>query len=181
MALHYADIKFQHREILLKNKPASMLSYSAKGTVPVLVTRDGTFDESIDVMQWALRQYDPDKWLLQPQQNDLIEKSDQQFKPQLDCYKYSDRHELTEHEYRDEALWFLDLLDKKLQQHTQLYSDNISMADIAIFPFIRQFAFVNMQWFDDSEYGYLQKWLAGHLESDLFVKVMEKNPLWIDE
>ncbi|MCF6263890.1 MAG: glutathione S-transferase [Xanthomonadales bacterium] len=181
MALCYSGIIYQHREILLKNKPQSMLRYSPKGTVPVLVTDSIVIDESIDVMRWALNQCDADKWLQQPLQNELIEKSDTQFKTQLDHYKYSDRHELSEREYRDEALWFLALLDKKLQQHSQLFSDNISMADIAIFPFIRQFAFVNKQWFDNSEYGYLQKWLAAHLHSELFNKVMEKHPLWSDE
>ncbi|MCF6225406.1 MAG: glutathione S-transferase [Xanthomonadales bacterium] len=181
MALNYADIQYQYREILLKNKPQSMLSYSAKATVPVLITKDGIIDESIDVMHWSLSQFDPDKWLLQPQQNNLIELCDKQFKPQLDRYKYSDRHELTEDEYRDEVLWFLDLLDKRLQRHSQLFSDNVSMADISIFPFIRQFAFVDKQWFDDSTYTYLQKWLTGHLQSDLFIKVMEKHPLWSDK
>ncbi len=181
MALQYSGIEYQHREILLKNKPQSMLDYSAKGTVPVFVTENNILDESIDVMRWALNQFDTDKWLQQPQQNDLIEKSDQQFKAQLDRYKYSDRHELSEREYRDEALWFLDLLDTKLQQHSQLLSNEVSMADIAIFPFIRQFAFVDKQWFDENGYGYLQKWLAGHLHSDLFVKVMEKHPIWSDD
>ena len=54
MALKYSGIEVEHREILLKNKPQSMLHFSPKGTVPVLVVNDSVIDESIDVILLSL-------------------------------------------------------------------------------------------------------------------------------
>ncbi|MCF6319730.1 MAG: glutathione S-transferase C-terminal domain-containing protein, partial [Proteobacteria bacterium] len=102
------------------------------------------------------------------------------FKTQLDCYKYSDRHVLTEIEYRDQALWFLQLLEHKLSVHQFLFGEQISMADMAIFPFIRQFAFVDKQWFDQAGYNSLLSWLDFHLNSELFQSIMLKHPVWQD-
>lgn len=180
MALAYANISFEHREILLKDKPESMLKYSAKGTVPVLVVNEKVIDESLDVMYWSLEQSDIDGWLDKEKQSELIGLCDNKFKAELDCYKYSDRHELTEIEYRDQALWFLELLDNKLSQHEFLFGSKISMADIAIFPFIRQFSFVDKQWFDETPFIFLQKWLDNHLSSELFISIMKKYELWVE-
>lgn len=122
MALAYANIDHQHREILLKQKPESMLRFSAKGTVPVLVVGDQVIDESLDVMIWALDKKDTDRLLLndnhslQNKMYELIQCCDDKFKPQLDCYKYSDRHPFSEIEYRDQSLWFLQLLDEQLKK-----------------------------------------------------------------
>lgn len=178
MALVYANIKHEHREILLKDKPQSMLVYSPKGTVPVLIVDDKVIDESLDVMLWALEQSDRDRWLDGEDQFELIELCDGKFKAQLDCYKYSDRHALSEVEYRDQALWFLQLLDDKLRDKKFLFSEQNSLADIAVFPFIRQFAFVNKPWFDNASYKCLQKWLTFHLNSDLFQRIMIKHDTW---
>ncbi len=178
LALSYANIDYEHREILLKDKPQSMLDYSVKGTVPILITDNKVIDESLQVMLWALKYSDADGWLNNDKQFELIEMCDNKFKAQLDCYKYSDRHVLTEIEYRDQALWFLQLLEHKLSKHQFLFGDKLSMADMAIFPFIRQFAFVQKQWFDDSEYVQLQSWLQDHLQSHLFVGIMKKHKLW---
>jgi len=186
MALKYAEIELEHREILLKNKPESMLEFSAKGTVPVLIVDNKVIDESLDVMNWALKQQDKDNWLLsdrpdlQTEMHELIKKCDEQFKAQLDCYKYSDRHPLSEVEYRNESLWFLELLNNRLKSQSYLIHDKVSMADIAIFPFIRQYAFVNKNWFDNTEYVYLQSWLENWLQSDLFLSIMQKHTLWTD-
>jgi glutathione S-transferase len=181
MALAYAQIEYEHREILLKDKPISMLNYSAKGTVPVLVVGAHIIDESLDVMRWALQQNDPDEWLKNNHQFELIKKCDTKFKPQLDKYKYSDRFECSETHYRSASLWFLIELNNCLAQHKYLMSDSLSLADIAIFPFIRQFSFVNKKWFDGNEYRYLQNWLEALLESTLFIKIMQKHQLWKDK
>jgi glutathione S-transferase len=187
MALSYANIIYEHREILLKNKPASMLAYSAKGTVPVFIVDNQVIDESLAIMHWTLKQNDPDKWFYktdiktQLMINQLIEACDNRFKKQLDLYKYSERYEHSEIHYRDKSLWFLEDLNKLLGKNNQLVSDQISLADIAIFPFIRQYAFVNKTWFDEMPFQHLQRWLDYHLSSNLFTSIMQKYQLWEGE
>ena len=180
MALAYSQIEHEHREILLKGKPQSMLNYSSKATVPVLVIEDEVMDESLDIMLWALAQNDTDRWLKANDQLELINMCDEKFKPQLDRYKYSERYDESEEHYRNKTLWFLNMLNVRLAQQKFLISDHISLADIAIFPFIRQYAFVNKKWFDSNDYLYLQRWLAKHLQSELFMKIMQKHQLWKD-
>ena len=186
MALHYSGIQVELREVLLKDKPPSMLVASSKGTVPVLIFPDGqVLDESLDVMRWALEQNDSDHWWLQEfeaEMNELIQWNDGEFKQHLDHYKYFERY--PEHSmefYRAQAEEFLIALEQRLSVGKYLLGKNISLADIAIFPFIRQFAFADKGWFDSSPYPKLQNWLAGLLESDLFLSVMEKYPVWQEE
>ncbi|HHL31569.1 MAG TPA: glutathione S-transferase [Oceanospirillales bacterium] len=181
MALAYAGIDYQHREILLKDKPQSMLDYSAKATVPVLIVKDRVVDESLDIMLWAVAQNDVDGWMQKQPLLELVQLCDEKFKPQLDKYKYADRYEHSREYYRQQSMWFLSLLDQQLATSKQLFSDKISLADVAIFPFIRQYAFVDKPWFDYTEFKNLQSWLAGHLHSGLFMTVMKKLPLWRDK
>jgi glutathione S-transferase len=54
------------------------------------------------------------------------------------------------------------------------------LADIAIFPFVRQFAAVDKAWFAAAPYPKLQAWLQMLVESTLFVSVMEKQPTYIE-
>jgi len=182
MAIVYASINLELREVSLANKPAEMLSISPKGTVPVLQLEERVIDESIEVMDWALAQSDPDNWLaldLQQQQQSLIEENDNQFKLWLDKYKYWDRHpEQSQQAYRSQAEKFISKLEKNLTQHSYLLGNKICMADIAIFPFIRQFAFVDKDWFDQADYPNLQQWLNKFLESHLFNQVMKKYSVW---
>jgi glutathione S-transferase len=182
MAIVYASINLELREVSLANKPAEMLSISPKGTVPVLQLEERVIDESIEVMDWALAQSDPDNWLafdLQQQQQSLIEENDNQFKLWLDKYKYWDRHpEQLQQAYRSQAEKFISKLEKNLIQHSYLLGNKICMADIAIFPFIRQFAFVDKDWFDQADYPNLQQWLNKFLESHLFNQVMKKYSVW---
>jgi glutathione S-transferase len=187
MALSYAGITCQHREIFLKDKPISMLEFSAKGTVPVFITDDEVIDESLAIMHWALKQKDPDNLFYNTDNKtqvlikELIRTCDEQFKKQLDLYKYSERHAYSEIHYRDESLWFLEDLNKLLSRTNNLVSDHISLADIAIFPFIRQYAFVNKKWFDETPFEHLQRWLDYHLSSELFTNIMQKHPLWVED
>lgn len=183
MALAYAAIELELREILLRDKPQDMLNHSPKGTVPVLITADGqVIDESLDVMLWALQQHDADNWLNHLNDSlSLIRINDQQFKPLLDRYKYTDRHpELTESEHRNQTLPFIEKLNGHLQSSDFLLGNQVSLADIAIFPFIRQYAFVNKAWFDQQPYPALQNWLNHFLESALFQQIMPKFKLFND-
>jgi glutathione S-transferase len=183
MALHYAGVQVELREILLRDKPVSMLAASTKGTVPVLLLPEGTvLDESYDVMRWALEQHDPDGWWsdsFEAEINELIQENDGKFKIHLDHYKYFDRYpEQSMEYYRSQAETFLAVLEKKLTTGRYLLGDSISIADVAIFPFIRQFSFVDKDWFDDVPYPNLQSWLDNFLGSNLFLSVMDKHTVW---
>lgn len=181
LALAYANIALEYREIELKNKPQAMLDVSPKGTVPVLLFEDGeTIDESLDIMLWALGKHDPQGWLKhQASALTLIQENDSAFKLWLDKYKYADRHpEYSQSYYRKQGEAFLHKLETLLQQQNYLHANHPTLADYAIFPFIRQFVFVDKAWFNTSPYPKLQAWLNNRLESPLFEEVMLKRPLW---
>lgn len=182
MAIYSAGICVNHIEVSLKNKPQSLLDYSPKGTVPVLVTESGeVIDQSRDIMLWALHQSDPGNWLLknsplQQQMTLLMDACDFEFKPLLDRYKYFDRHpEYSQLEYRQQAEIFIHRLEKQLEQHTFLVDSQIRLLDIAIFPFIRQFAAVDPNWFTQSAYKKLHVWLTTCINTDMFKKIMAKS------
>ncbi|EAQ96807.2 glutathione S-transferase [Congregibacter litoralis] len=183
MTLAYADVPVELREVLLKDKPPAMLALSQKGTVPVLALPDGrVIDESIDVMRWTLGHRDPNAWLTQGDYGDrdpLITENDGRFKTCLDKYKYADRHpEHPPHKYREEACSFLRELEWRLSEAPWLGGQQEGFADIAIFPFIRQFAGVDRAWFDESPYPHLRRWLDSLLDHPLFKAVMAKHPPW---
>ncbi|WP_038250352.1 glutathione S-transferase [Ghiorsea bivora] len=180
-ALIYAGIQLEHREIALKNKPQALLDISPKATVPVLqLGYHQIIDESLDIMLWSLQQHDPQGWLKhQAEALSLIKNNDNVFKPWLDKYKYADRFpEFPQDFYRSQAELFLQKLEKQLREFTFLFAEHATLADFAIFPFVRQFAFVDKTWFDIAPYPKLQIWLNTHLESPLFEKVMQKHLLW---
>lgn len=188
LALACAGIRCELREVVLRDKPAQMLAVSAKGTVPVLhVGHDGTqpvaqrvIAESLDIMLWALQQLDPEHWLgCEERAMALIGRNDGEFKWALDRYKYADRYpEKTAEEYREMAGPFLRTLDASLQHSAGLVADRSTLADAAIFPFVRQFSMVDPAWFAASGYKALQRWLSDWLASDLFAAVMTKYPPW---
>ena len=182
MAIAYASIKLEIREVSLAKKPASLLAISPKATVPVLELSDRVIDESLDVMGWALQQSDPDNWLApetQIEQQSLIAENDSEFKGWLDRYKYWDRYpQQSQQDYRINAEKFIAKLERRLQTNSYLCGAKICLADIAIFPFIRQFAFVDKPWFDNSNYPAVQRWLNHFLHSDLFDRVMQKHAVW---
>ena len=184
MALSYADIAVEIREISLKDKPAHMLQVSPKATVPVLVLPNGqVIDQSLEIMQWALQQRDADGWLsADPQYTALlIAENDGSFKQNLDRYKYAIRFpEHSAEDYRQLGELFLAKLEQRLQQRAFLLGDVISLADIAIFPFIRQFVAVDHDWFESTGYIKLKSWLQHLVESDLFTRVMVKYPTYTD-
>ena len=187
MALRYANIDVEIREISLKEKPAHMLAVSPKGTVPVLVLASGrVIDQSLDIMNWAIDRFDVNEWNIQAPEwqeltADLIATNDGAFKQALDKYKYAIRFpENPPDVYRAQGEEFLQRLETLLQENTYLCRNTISKADVAIFPFVRQFSMVDEAWFERAVYPALKAWLNGLLNSDLFIDVMQKYPVWID-
>ncbi len=194
MALKVSGLEIEHREILLRDKPASMLKASPKATVPVVVLDDGrVIEESLDVMAWALENNDPHDWLKcdRDKANALIAENDGPFKHHLDRYKYASRYKDDakrgdiDLDHRKQAEKFLATLEENLSDSGQsaprfLLGNKQSIADIAIFPFIRQFANTDREWWESAPYPHVRDWLHYHLESDLFKSVMIKHPLWVD-
>ena len=186
MALKQSGHIVQLREVVLRDKPDALLKSSSKGTVPVLILTDGTVvDESKDIMLWALSQNDPEQWLpskgypLYSLMTQLINLADNSFKDNLDRYKYPDRYPEQQVEYhRTQGETFLALLEDHLNSYSFLLDNKITMADICIFPFIRQFAHVDFEWFEQAPYPKLQTWLNYFTQGELFHSVMEKYPQW---
>ncbi|SED73366.1 Glutathione S-transferase [Pseudomonas frederiksbergensis] len=181
MALRYTGVAVNIVEVSLKAKPAEMLALSSKGTVPVLSVDGQVIDESLAIMHWALAQNDPQDWLLKDdpvgQQliTELIEENDQVFKVHLNRYKYAERYpEQPMTVYRAEGEVFLRRLDELLEGRDYLLAEHPSLADVALMPFVRQFAHVDREWFGQSPYHRLQAWLQRFLESELFTDVMRK-------
>lgn len=176
------------REIILKHKPQAMLDASPKGTVPVLVLSDGSvIEESIEIMCWALAKSDPADLLLQrtPALQEvakaLIQTNDDSFKPWLDKYKYADRYpEMSQQYYRQQGEVFIAQLESLLNKNQHLLTDSPSIADYAIYPFIRQFAGVDKTWFENADYPNVQRWLTTHLHSSEFKTIMKKYPTWLE-
>ncbi len=178
MALLMSGAAYDHREVLLRDKPAAMLAASPKGTVPVLILNDGTvIDESIDIMRWALAQHDPEDWLAAADAA-LIAAFDGDFKHHLDRYKYPDRYDGDPLVHRDAGLAMLAELGTVLADQAYLGGEGRRFSDIALFPFVRQFAAVDAAWFELQVPNSVQDWLKRLMFSDLFDQAMVKHPRW---
>jgi glutathione S-transferase len=178
MALWISAQTCDLREVKLANKPPELIAASAKATVPVLQLDDGKIiDESLAIMRWTLGQSDPEGWLGGDNQA-LITQNDGSFKHHLDRYKYPSRYEEDTIDHRAAGLEFLQELDAILANQPQLSGSHRGLADIALFPFIRQFANTDRSWFDALDLPHLQSWLEEHLASQLFQKVMKKYHPW---
>lgn len=182
MALLQASIEFDAHEIVLKEKPAEMVAVSPKATVPVLVLPDGrVIEESLDIMRWAFEVGEQAGWWrrAQTQGNQaLIALNDGPFKQQLDRYKYPDRLEGTDPAvHRDQAvICLLHPLEQRLARAPSLGGEEPCAADLAIFPFVRQFRAVDPGWFDAEPLHATQQWLQGWLECEQFKACMKKLP-----
>lgn len=186
MALCASGQTVSLREIVLRDKPDEMVAISPKATVPVLHLKDGSvLEESLSIMDWALNRNDPARWLSPEtgtveEMHALISECDGRFKHHLDRYKYSTRYEAGTDPvvHRTKGAEFLSLLDKRLQGKDHLFGNRPCLADIAIFPFVRQFANTDRAWFDAQPLPQVHIWLDWHLNSDDFQKVMEKWKVW---
>ncbi|WP_422356893.1 glutathione S-transferase [Qipengyuania flava] len=179
MALSSSGMEYEHREVVLRDKPPEMLEVSPKGTVPVLVTPTGTvIEESLDIMRHALAMKDPEGWL-ERDDPELVAANDGPFKHHLDRYKYATRYaDVDPEEHRSAALDILRQLEARLAKDAYLCGARRGLADIAIFPFIRQFANADRTWFDAQSLPRLQDWLERLITSELFTGVMAKHAQW---
>ena len=184
LAVKVSGVAVALREVVLRDKPAKLIAASPKATVPVLVFPDGeVLDQSLDIMRWALGIHDPQGWLRADEQGevqDLIDLNDGAFKQALDGYKYAPRHpERPAPAYRDEAVdLMLAPLNARLAERRFLLRDTPSLADMAIVPFVRQFAAVDGAWFQHAPLPHLRAWTQGITTSALFASVMHKHAAW---
>lgn len=181
MALLVSETAVRLREVVLRDKPEEMIAASRKATVPVLVLPDGqVIDESLAIMHWALDRNDPQGWRLgSDAEAVLIAEADGPFKHHLDRYKYPVRYDNVDPlAHRAGGLAFLEKLDSRIRESGQLMEERPTLADHAIFPFVRQFANNDRDWFDQLPLPALQQWLAQHLASPLFATTMQKYPQW---
>ncbi|MCW8833446.1 MAG: glutathione S-transferase [Colwellia sp.] len=186
IAIYYSQQPIILRDVVLNNKPEAMLKASPKGTVPVLVlSEQKVIEESLEVMLWALGSNDPDNFLQShndealTQMLTVIARFDHDFKACLEAYKCAKRyHEGDLIQHRQACEVHIQDLEQRLTQHQFLMSSTPSLMDIALLPFIRQFARVERQWYLQSPYPRLRKWLNNYLQSPMFTKVMAKFPLW---
>ncbi|MFL0671994.1 MAG: glutathione S-transferase N-terminal domain-containing protein [Erythrobacter sp.] len=178
MALWAAGIAVELREVKLAAKPAELIAASPTATVPVLVLADGTMiDQSLGIMRWALGQHDPESWLAGDEPA-LIAANDGPFKHHLDRAKYPTRYAADGVDHRAAALALLAPLEARLQASAQLCGTRRSLTDIALFPFIRQFAHSDAEWFAAQALPRLAAWLEGHCASALFAAIMPKFTPW---
>lgn len=180
MAVLGAGVEVALREIKLKDKPQAFLEASPTSTVPHLSLGDQGLDESLDIMLWALRQNDPTGLLDMPEAGfALIAENDGPFKTALDHTKYASRYpELYPEKERAKASDFILHLNSKLEENTYLMGANPTLADIAIFPFVRQFAHIDRAWFDSQPWPHVTRWLDRYLGSADFATAMQKFPVW---
>ena len=179
MAVAVSGVQVELREVILRDKPPELVEASAKATVPVLVLPDGVvIDESLNIVRWALGQNDPEGWLAGDAQ-DLIVQNDEPFKAALDRFKYPHRYELENGaQHRDEGLAIVAQLNTRLCETAFLSGETRGITDIAIIPFIRQFAATDQAWFDAQPLPHIHRWLGQHLSSELFASIMLRYPQW---
>ena len=180
MAIANSNIEVEIREVFLRDRPQSLYDISPKGTVPVLQLSNGVIiDESIDIMKWTLPQssynwYNSNIEL----QDEMINHNDIEFKKWLDKYKYNNRHpENTLEFYRDKCTNTLIQYEVLLEKNPYLQGEKIQLVDMAIFPFVRQFANVEREWFA-STFPNIEQWLEIWIQSELFRRVMPKFVPW---
>lgn len=186
LALIASGERCELREVVLRDKPAALLAASPKGTVPVMVTTEGTvIEHSLDVMLWALRRNDPSGWLAPDAASleemlALVTACDGDFKTQLDRYKYPGRFALVEGEPtpRDRGAAFLAMLDARLAASGHLAGQRPSLADAALMPFVRQFSMVEPHWFAAQPWSHLQAWLVASTGTAAFATAMHKYAPW---
>lgn len=196
LAIAASGVTCQLREVVLRDKPEALRLASPKATVPVLVLPDGkVIDESLDIMHWALGIQDPQHYL-QPEQGSteqmraLVAANDGPFKKHLDCYKYPDRHTDDEAftdassfsaQHRAQASEQLMGLNARIEEQGYLMGSRPCLADLAIAPFVRQFAQVDRAWFDAQPWPALSAWLLKFQARPLFLSIMDKYPAWTPE
>ncbi|MDB5741796.1 MAG: Glutathione S-transferase, N-terminal domain protein [Polaromonas sp.] len=192
LAIAASGVPCELREVVLRHKPAALLAASPKATVPVLVLPNGqVIEQSLAIMHWALAQNDPQGWLTPAEGNvqamqALVAQNDGAFKHHLDRYKYPNRYP-AEHAgdmqrflemHRSFAAHWLREIDLRLTRHAWLFGPAASLADMAILPFVRQFAHTDATWFAAQPWPHLKTWLSQWACSERLAQVMHKYPPW---
>jgi len=185
LALAASGQRVELREVDLKDKPAALLQASPKGTVPVLVDRNGrVLGESLDIMLWALQQHDPAHWLV-PETDSLemmlalVAQCDGDFKHHLDRYKYPSRYDGVDVLiHRSAGAEFLLQLDVRLRHYPYLFGQHPALADMAIAPFVRQYAQTDLAWFEQQAWHALRGWLASIINAPYFADIMTQYATW---
>lgn len=182
MALILTSHTCELREILLTDKPDSMLEISPKGTVPVLQLEDRIIDESMDVIKWAIKSGSEKMHILSEDEeamsNSLIQLFDSKFKYHLDRYKYSSRYQTLKEEHQEKCLEILNSLEQKISDQPWIFGKLVSLLDISILPFIRQCKIANPAWFKSQKFKRVISLLEHFESSKLFNKAMEEFELW---
>lgn len=185
LAIAASGTRCELREVVLRDKPQALLHASPKATVPVLVDVDGTvIEQSLDIMLWALSRNDPGAWLQPAQESmaamlDLIAECDDTFKFHLDRYKYPQRYDDVDGPaHRDQAAAWLFNLNARLLATPYLFGDHVALADMAILPFVRQYAHTDIVWFESQPWTALQQCLNDWKASDRLAQVMHKYAAW---
>ena len=179
LAIRSSAIQVELREVVLRDKPSAFLDTSPTATVPCLKDGGTVLDESLDIMLWALRIHDPEGWLDKPDQMALIDENDGPFKNALDRYKYASRYEDVDVlQERAEAAVFIEKLDVMLAGQGWLCGEAPRLVDMALLPFVRQFAHVDLNWFEAQPWENARRWLADFKTSNRFAAIMRKYPQW---
>ncbi len=179
--MHCAGIAFETHEVRLRDKPAELLRLSPKATVPVLLLPGGeVLEQSVDIIFWALAQADPQGWRraeLDAESMPWLALNDGPFKRLLDRYKYPERYpEATRPQWRAEAeTLMLAPLQQRLTDQSYLLGQAPSWLNLALLPFIRQFAAVDAAWFETAPYPALRAWLQAWLATPMFMAVMSRQ------
>ncbi|KRC17796.1 glutathione S-transferase [Acidovorax sp. Root217] len=187
LALAVSGQACELREVVLRAKPQGLLQASPKATVPVLVLPDGqVLEQSLDIMRWALARNDPAGWLTPSHGTEaamlaLIAECDGPFKQALDRCKYPSRYpEADAVQAHAQAVEWLQGLEARLAGQPFLLGDHAALADMAIAPFVRQFAGIDADWWAAQTWPRLQAWLVQWQAGTLFERVMPKLPAWVD-
>tara|TARA_B100001250_G_scaffold365730_1_gene346628 strand:- start:103 stop:777 length:675 start_codon:yes stop_codon:yes gene_type:complete len=182
------------REVDLKNKPLELIDISKKATVPVLKTSSNkVIDESIDIMVWSIKNSSLNLNGLFGDSNEnsqeifsLIKTNDKIFKYHLDRFKYASRFKEQDLEiHRDAGMEILLSLNDRLKSFAAegkplfLINAKETLADWAIWPFVRQFRIADIKRFDQNhQIKFLQSWLSYFFTHQKYPIVMKKNEPW---
>ena len=80
--------------------------------------------------------------------------------------------------FRQRCEKFIQELNDMLEENKFLLAEHITIADVAVFPFIRQFAMVDQEWFDSTPYPAVQRWLDIMLATKWFSEAFKKHDTW---
>lgn len=182
MTLHEKGIVFETREEKWGAFSQELKEKHPEAKVPVLVHGDTVIYESAIITEYIEDAF-PQKPLLsqRPEQRAQMRLwtywCNHVFKPHVDHYKYGTARSNTEDvEQAPENLRMdLEKLEHTLTQQAFLLGDSLSLADIHVFPFLRQLNKVNPRLASLEDCPATLRWLEKILARPAFAKTMEKK------